>query len=48
MLKDPQLGAALGAAAAARARREFSIQRHAAELMDLYDTTLASRLPQAA
>ena len=48
LLKDPKLASAIGAAAADRARREFSIQRHAAELMNLYDATLATGRPQAA
>jgi glycosyltransferase involved in cell wall biosynthesis len=47
LLEDPVLRASLGAAAAERARREFSIERHTTELMDHYDAVLAAR-PQAA
>jgi glycosyltransferase involved in cell wall biosynthesis len=43
LLKDPALRASLGAAAAERARREFSIQRHTNELMDHYDVVLCAR-----
>lgn len=43
LVLDADLRATIGAAAAHRARQEFSIQRHVDELMAMYDQVLARR-----
>ena len=43
LVLDADLRATIGAAAAHRARQEFSIQRHVDELMTMYDQVLARR-----
>ena len=43
LVDDPERRAAMGRAAAVRARAEFSIQRHVDELMDIYDELLGRR-----